>query len=71
MNFIDPQKIIFAGGMIGSGDQLLGRIQYYFEKYAWPGRGENVTIMFATLGTDAGIIGNAALAMQEYRVKKG
>jgi glucokinase len=67
MNFIDPEKIVFAGGMIGSGDQLLDRIKYYFEKYAWPGREKNVTIMFASLGKDAGIIGNAALAMQEYQ----
>ncbi len=67
MNFTDPKKIVFAGGMIGSGDQLLDRIIYYFQKYAWPGRENNVQIMFATLGKDAGIIGNASLAIREYK----
>ncbi len=67
LNFIDPKKIVFAGGMIGSGDQLLDRIIYYFQKYVWPGRENSVEIIFATLGTDAGIIGNAALAVREYK----
>ena len=67
MNALDPQEIVFAGAMIGSGDQLLDRIVYYFRKYAWKGREDSVKIMFATLGKDAGIIGTAALAIKAYK----
>lgn len=69
MNFMDPQKIVFAGGMIAAGEQLLEAVKEYFVKYAWPGRAETVEIMFATLGEDAGIIGNASLAIKEYKEK--
>ncbi|MFI4911684.1 MAG: ROK family protein [Sedimentisphaeraceae bacterium JB056] len=69
MNFMDPKKIVFAGGMIAAGEQLLSRIKYYFAKYAWPGREKNIEIMFASLGEDAGIIGNASLAILEYKAK--
>lgn len=69
LNFTSPQKIVFAGGMIAAGSKLLSRIKFNFEKYVWPGRQDSVEICFATLGEDAGIIGNAALAIREF--KKG
>lgn len=69
LHFSGPRRIVFAGGMIAAGDLLLKRIQYYFEKYIWPMKEESLEICFATLGEDAGIIGNAALA--KYNRKKG
>ena len=58
----EPERIVFAGGMIAAGDALLGRINYYFRQHVWKIKDENVKICFATLGEDAGIIGAAALA---------
>lgn len=58
----EPQRIVFAGGMIAAGDILLNRIRDFFDRHIWKMKKENVQICFATLGEDAGIIGAAALA---------
>ncbi len=58
----EPNRIVFAGGMIAAGDALLGRITHYFNEHIWTLKKESVEICFATLGEDAGIIGAAALA---------
>ncbi|AQQ69999.1 Glucokinase [Limihaloglobus sulfuriphilus] len=63
-NFTNPSKIIFAGGMIGSGDTLLDRIKYYFRLHVWPGREDECELCFAAVGKHAGIIGAAALAIE-------
>lgn len=61
----EPEKIIFAGGMIAAGKPLLDRIKYYFKQHIWKIKTEDtVEICFATLGEDAGIIGAAALAKE-------
>jgi len=60
----EPQRIVFAGGMIAAGDMLLSRIREYFNEQIWSLKKETVEIAFATLGEDAGIIGAAALAKQ-------
>jgi glucokinase len=58
----EPQRIVFAGGMIAAGDVLLNRIKDFFNEQIWNLKKETVEICFATLGEDAGIIGSAALA---------
>jgi glucokinase len=61
----EPEKIVFAGGMIAAGKPLLDRIKYYFKQHIWKIKSEDsVEICFATLGEDAGIIGAAALARE-------
>lgn len=60
----EPQRIVFAGGMIASGEILLDRIKYYCNQEIWKLKKETVEICFATLGEDAGIIGAAALAKE-------
>ncbi len=66
----DPQRIVFAGGMIAAGDILLDRIKYYFNKEIWKLKKETVEICFATLGEDAGIIGAAAMAREKLKAKR-
>jgi glucokinase len=61
----EPEKIVFAGGMIAAGKPLLDRIKYYFKQHIWKIKAEDsVEICFATLGEDAGVIGAAALARE-------
>jgi glucokinase len=60
----EPNRFVFAGGMIAAGDFLLNRIKEYFDELVWNIKKENVEICFATLGEDAGITGAAALAKQ-------
>ena len=67
----EPERIVFAGGMIAAGDVLLDRINYYFKKHIWDAKDENVKICFAALGEDAGIIGAAALARDSKKADDG
>ena len=62
LHVTEPGRIVFGGGMIAAGDVFLKRIQHYFDEYIWTMKKENVEICFASLGSDAGMIGAAALA---------
>ena len=64
LHITDPEKFVFAGGMIAAGDILLERIRYYFDQTIWKMKKETAQICFARLGEDAGIIGTAALARE-------
>lgn len=66
----EPDRIVFAGGMIAAGDFLLARIQHYFNKHIWKLKKETVKICFASLGEDAGIFGAAGLAIHEKKQGK-
>ena len=63
----EPQRIVFAGGMIAAGDVLLNRIKDFFNEHIWSLKKETVEICFATLSEDAGIIGAAALAIHKSK----
>jgi glucokinase len=62
MNTIDPELICFAGGMIAAGEPFLNLIRRYIRDvaFAWPA--ERVTVRYAALGNDAGVIGAAGCA---------
>ena len=62
LHYTEPQKILFAGGMIAAGDLLLDRIKHYFNQYIWTLKPEKLEICFAKLGEPAGMIGAAAVA---------
>jgi len=69
LHFSEPEKIVFAGGMIAAGKPLLDRIKYYFNQHIWKIKKEDtLEICFATIGEDAGIIGAAALAKESARI---
>ena len=58
----EPARIVFSGGMIAAGDELLSRIKRHFDEVVWKIKSEAVEICFASLGEDTGIIGAASLA---------
>ncbi len=62
LHVTQPQRIVFAGGMIAAGDFLLNKIRQQFDKYIWTMKKENLEICFAALGEDAGIYGAASLS---------
>lgn len=64
LHVTQPQRIVFAGGMIAAGDFLLDKIKYFFNKYIWTMQQESLEICFAQLGEDAGIYGAGALARE-------
>jgi len=62
MHTIDPDAIVFGGGMIAAGEPFLERIRRHIPRVAFPVPAARTQIRFATLGSDAGFIGAAACA---------
>jgi glucokinase len=65
---VNPDRIVIGGGVAKAGERLFGYIRQTIrercEKTFW----ENLDVVPATLGNDAGIIGAAALALEsEFR----
>lgn len=69
LHTIDPDMVVFGGGMIAAGDTFLERIQKHVFQLAFPVPAEKVKICYASLGSDAGFIGAAACARQLQRTK--
>lgn len=59
MNTIDPDLILFGGGMVAAGTILLDAIREHVRTLAFPVRNALARIEFAQLGSDAGFIGAA------------
>jgi glucokinase len=64
MHLIDPDMIVFAGGMTAAGEPFLNRIRHYIKELAFPVLSAKTIVRYAQLGNDAGIIGAAACARQ-------
>ncbi len=63
-HLLNPELVVFAGGLIKAGARLLQPVQAAFDQRSWKIAPDAPRIAFATLGTDAGTIGAAALARQ-------
>jgi glucokinase len=59
MHIIDPDMIVFGGGM-AVGDDFLNRIKKYINQLAFPIPATKTIVRFAQLGSNAGFIGSAA-----------
>src|SRR5262249_50136688 len=59
MHTIDPDMVVFSGGMIAGGPGFLERIRRHVTALAFPVPAERTTIRYAELGNDAGFIGAA------------
>jgi glucokinase len=70
MHSIDPDMIVFAGGMIAAGAGFLERIRKFVKELAFPVPAEKTIVCYAQLGSDAGFIGAAACGRQIYQRKK-
>ena len=66
MHTIDPDMVVFGGGMTAAGDAFLERIRRHVRQLAFPVPAEKTRIEFTQLGTDAGFIGAAAGARKLY-----
>src|SRR5262245_13521118 len=62
MHVINPDMVVFGGGMIDAGPWFLDLIKSHVPKVAFPVPAEKTLIRFAQLGSDAGFIGAAACA---------
>jgi glucokinase len=64
---LDPQMILFAGGMALAGDFLLDRIRIVFQENRWHVASDPVQIALAQVGNDAGLIGAAGVAWDAHQ----
>ena len=62
---LDPDRIVLAGGMTGAGDDLLTPVRTYYKEMHWKLTEPQTSIVVATLGNDAGVIGAAGVAWQQ------
>ena len=63
LNVLDPEIIVVGGGVALAGDILFNAINEKLKQYALPSTLENLKIVQAQLGNDAGILGAAYLGM--------
>jgi glucokinase len=60
MHTIDPDMVVYGGGMTATGEPFLERIRHHVRLLAFPVPAEKTLIRYAQLGSDAGFIGAAA-----------
>jgi glucokinase len=66
LHIIDPDMVVFGGGMIAAGENFLERIRHHVRQLAFPVPAAKAQLRFAQLGSDAGFIGAAACGRQLY-----
>jgi glucokinase len=62
MHVIDPEVIVFAGGMTAAGPEFLAAICRHVKDVAFPTPAARCAIRYSELGLDAGVIGAAGCA---------
>jgi glucokinase len=62
MAVVDPEMIVFGGGMAEAGEPFRARIEGYVKRFGLPFPSKTVQIALAKLGADAGFIGAAGCA---------
>lgn len=65
-NIFNPEMIVVGGGAIAAGDLLLGPAREVVATEALASLGENVAVVPAEFGADAGVIGGAVLAFEQF-----
>src|SRR5262249_1779253 len=66
LHSIDPDIVLFAGGMTAAGPDFLEKIQKYVRELAFPVPAEKAQIRYAELGNQAGYIGAAGCGRLVY-----
>lgn len=70
VNIFNPQIVCIGGGIGESADELAKAAAEVVHTRALAGR-KDVKVIQATLGNDAGVLGAAALAFDEYESREG
>lgn len=70
IHILEPQRILIGGGVSRAGELLLGPARASMEQRLMSPVYRGVEVMLAALGPDVGLIGAAALVMQEAGLRK-
>jgi glucokinase len=63
LHSLNPEMVVLTGGLTGAGPLIMDPLKKVVEERAIPRSREDVKIVFARLGTDAGVIGAAGCAL--------
>jgi glucokinase len=66
INTFDPDEIVIGGGVSLAGDLLLVPAERTARRHTVPGAGEQTTVRLARHGPQAGVLGAATVAAQEW-----
>jgi glucokinase len=66
-HIVEPARGVLAGGVIQAGEMLAQRVKKFYDQYMWTQHPEPMEICLARLGTDAGIIGAAGIAVHALK----
>jgi glucokinase len=66
---LDPDEIVLAGGMVNAGDDLMTPLRKHYQAMHWSLTPVLSPVVIATLGSDAGVIGAAGVAWENFRAK--
>lgn len=69
INLLNPEKILFGGGMIAAGDILFDTIRETAKKQSFEVPYNRCVIEKAALGEDAGVIGAAGCAWERFQAE--
>ena len=64
---LDPDEIVLAGGMVNAGENLLNPLRKHYQAMHWSLTPVLSPVVIATLGSDAGVIGAAGVAWENFR----
>lgn len=64
VNLFEPELVVVGGGVSGTGEQLLGPVRERVRAQVMTPAGRGVGIVTAALGTQAGVVGAAAIAIE-------
>ncbi len=67
MHVLNPEVVVYGGGMTAAGEGFLDRVRAHVRKLAFPVPAARTRLCFAQLGNDAGYVGAAACARQLVR----
>jgi glucokinase len=70
INLFDPDEVVIGGGVSLAGDLLLVPAERTARRHTVPGLGLNTTIRVARHGPQAGVIGAATVAAQEWGLER-
>jgi glucokinase len=71
VNIFDPEMVVIGGGVIGAGELLLGPARAEMRRRALPPSRDEVRIVPARFGVEAGMIGAATLAFDGLAARAG
>ncbi|MFN3421217.1 MAG: ROK family protein [Armatimonadota bacterium] len=68
VNLLNPDRIVIGGGVAQAGDWLLEPVRWEIKRRALPDSAKVLQVVPAALGTNAGILGAAALVFRSVKV---